>query len=140
MKRIQLCLLYLLVITVLLGCSCIYEFSESRENIEAIELVNVEAFPNQFGEKPEVISIIKQIPNTKHDSFLEQFINVPCFRYAGDRIEHIGGEAIRVVYTDGSFELIDVDTTYYEACDGSWNISSYHFDEDAFERFIESYH
>lgn len=139
MKKYLLCFLYILFINMLLGCSpsCTYEFLQHSSNIEKIEIVDVAPFYNHIEGGPEIINVIKEIVDAEQEDFLEAFLRVPCYRYFGDRKEYIGGEAIRIIYLDGSFELIDIDTVYIEFGDGQWNILSYHFNEHEFEKFTD---
>lgn len=134
--------LTIIILSLFLSCCstrCDYQFVQAESDIKTIEVVNVIDYVDIFDEDYDSFEVIAVVDSGLKEDFLSDFRNIACYRYHGDRVEYIDGYAIRIIYNDDAYELIDKETVYYETADGQWKFSPYHFDNEAFDSFLRSY-
>ncbi len=153
MKKTIICLLLLSLAFSLFGCSVWhpYEFRGEKNNIQTIEIINSKGFTydevNMVVTKHEY-DILCQVEDIQ--LFLNDFSNITCYLVFSDPrgiSEENEEVAIKVTYTDGSYEAIglngrmtfrtnepNVYVNDYDLYDG------FHcFDEKEFQSLIDKY-
>ena len=142
MKKTSLVILLCIFMFVFVSCSQPYEFSQdiSDPSQIQIQIVCLESGIDQYDSpyNEENITVIKIIEKTKAEAFLSHFKNIKSYHPFGDPIGRIAGEAIRIIYPNGSIELI---TDYGTATviKGETNIQTITFDSDDFAELLDKY-
>ena len=139
------CICIFVIICFLIGsfCSCRvkaeYKFHQDKEDIEGIYIVSLhfdtdtmEIYTND----------IKRIENI--DLFLQDFNDLDCYIWWGDpltlKAEPDGRSIIKIVYSNGNYELIDWDGQAAFVFDNSNKHTGIRiFDEKQFNNLIEKY-
>lgn len=111
------------------GCnsSSKFEFSQSYDYISKIEVIEItdkhENVLAELSSDSEIISDIK---------------NLQCKKYWNDPNQTITGLALKVYYTDTSYEIITWESNAYyskNSCDYGWE----YFNKESFESLLNSY-
>jgi hypothetical protein len=99
MKKVLLIASCLLVLLLVAGCGAkTYEFENSIDEIERIEIVSAE--------NSREFTVTKTLSETEKNDFLEQFQAMKFDRYyLGDPLS-VNGEAVKITYRDGNYEMI----------------------------------
>ena len=109
-------LVLLIIGTILVLSSCVrntdYQFMQPYENIVKVELIKVGETKNTNNKPldqilPEFI-VIKELPDSEYANFVNDLKNISFNRYYTDPgYMFTGEEAIKIIYTNGDFELIN---------------------------------
>ena len=113
-----------------------FSLSQSEDNIDKIEIIWIDPWLTYKPEDADTFRIQKTIDPNQYSDFLKELYDVPCYRYRNDPFQGFDQNTIRVIYLDGSYELIGPRTVYYETPAGDWKYPPYYFDSDSFEEFI----
>ena len=103
------------------GCSKrnLYQLVQTYQNIQGVEIVDVKVCysPEENAFFHEITSQ-KVIDQQLREVFINDISELPCEQHFQAPPRWIEGEAIRIIYIDGSCEMIDADTGYYESANG----------------------
>jgi hypothetical protein len=135
----MLCLLSVLLVS----CTVPYSFMYGVPDIDTIqiEIVNLETDMGYHADSPyneENISVIKIIETDKYEEFLSDFKRIKSYHPFGDPIGSISGEAIRIIYPNGSIELI-TDYGTANVINGEIDVQTITFDSDDFAELLDKY-
>lgn len=105
MKKAVLAALLFLVLFTSTGCGGkTYPFRQSVDEIESVEIVSAEdAF---------AFTVVKTLSEAETQEFLKQFQTMLFYRYLGDP-RTLYGDSIRIVYSNGNYEMICKHTAEY---------------------------
>ena len=131
MKSKILCLGLLILILCLYACAeSSYLLRKSVDDIEKIEIVSAKTSQDY--------SVLKTLSDDEKESFLVQFQEVGFRKYiAGDPMS-VSGNAIKITYSDGSYEMVcDYWSEYVE--DGKIYFNRCNCDEEEFLKLLEDF-
>lgn len=141
MKRIMpIILVCILLILFLWNCGREqYVLSQPADVINSIDIVSVAndtILVKGFYDAIESVCVIEQ---EYWDDFLADFHAIPSKRYLNDPAESVTGNAIRITYRDGSFELIGQKAVFSSKPNKDWEYLSFHFDNESFHSLIKEW-
>jgi len=90
-----------------------YDLHEPKENIASIEIVNIENYLQVRNLYFENIDVVCVIPTEHINSFLNDFFALKYEFYLGDPSYYFEGNAIKISYSSGAFELIGTNCGLY---------------------------
>lgn len=134
--------LYLLLLLLLLS-SCKsqeeYTFAQSIENVKSIDIIY--GSPYSFEPREGYLSFeaLATVEPEQWARFFEDFGNMPCKAYFLDPGQDLSGKMIRIIYLDGTHEVISAYTGVQIDTNNRWWYPPYYFDIDAFSSLIDSY-
>ena len=98
MKKLTIGIL-LLTTLILIGCTAeTYDFRNPEDEIESVEIVTAESSLDY--------KAIKTISETEIEEFMDRFVEIGFNTYyVGDPMS-VYGTAVRIVYSDGSYEMV----------------------------------
>lgn len=136
-------LILLIVLSCWLTCcskETTYQSVQLFENIQSIEIVDVKVCysteEHSFFNEISVQTIIEQ---EYWEELWEDILELPCERHFQDPPQWLEGFAVRIIYDDGSYEMFDADTVFYESAEGETSFPSNYFDEESFNVFISEW-
>jgi len=129
---------------ILTGCGLIfeypprrtYEFAQPEDQIKTIEVVYMDPFCDGPGDEIKVIYTVTEIVDSDPQKFLEGLSEVTCYGPYRSSNPNIKNNVIRIVYQDGSFELMSAAGVYYIHTNGRANFRTYSFEETEFRKFM----
>ena len=129
---------FVLIMIMLSACQkrATFSLSQSEASVDRIEIIAVDPQRIYSHDDTSTFQIQQIIAPNQHSMFLKELYDVPCYRYRNDPIQGFNQDTIRVIYLDGSYELIGWRTVYYETPAGDWKYPPYYFEGEAFEEFI----
>ena len=134
--------LYLLLLLLLLS-SCKsqegYTFAQSFENIESIDIIYVSPYSAPPRKGFLEFEPVATVESEQWDVFFESFYNIPCSAYFLDPHHDLSGNVIRIIYLDGTHEVISAHTGVHIDTNNRWWYPMYYFDIEAFGNLIDSY-
>ena len=140
MKKIFLSVLLLCLFFV--SCSQPYEFLQDLSDPSQIQIqiVCLESEVDQYDSpyNEENITVVKIIEKTTAEAFLSDFKCIKSYHPLGDPIGSISGEAIRIIYPNGSIELI-TDYGIATVKNGETDVQTITFDSDDFAELLDKY-
>ncbi|MBQ4283929.1 MAG: hypothetical protein IJB96_08395 [Lachnospira sp.] len=105
MRKVLMIILMILSVFTVTGCdSSPFSFRQSVEEVESIEIVSAES-SLQF-------TSIKLLSDEEKKEFLEQLQLIEFVKYIGDPPK-LSGDAIKINYRDGAYEMICAYTVEY---------------------------
>lgn len=129
-KRLICLVMFLLVAIIMVGCTEeSYELRQSTDKIVSIEIIVAES-KNEY-------TIIKELSDSEIRSFTEALGSIRFRSYYGTP-RPISGNAIKITYKDGNYELICANTAEYMK-DGYIFYIVLYCDEAEFDDFLAKY-
>ena len=128
-----------LIILCLSGCkeNESYTFMHPLEKITSIDLIYVEQYCDY--NTYDGIPATKTIPTEQWPAFIEDFRDITCKYHSMDPTYSTSGTIIRILYSDGSHEVISAYTGLHISSDGKGNYTPFCFDKDEFTTLIETW-
>lgn len=146
MKKVIIWILFIIVCIVILLTVLIssqmqkqYSLCQNEENIKRIEIISVPQYAIPSNKVLSEMTPIATVDNHQWPEFLKSFFSVPCFSYFNDPAQMIVGNAIRIVYQDGTCELICECAGMYLLPSGVSRYTTYYFDTESFGGFINNW-
>lgn len=123
----------------LCGCNagCNYALRQSTANIESVEVIFISPYKAaSIEEQIDQASIVANINEAQWDGLFRDIKEMSCSVHVFDPIQSLTGNVVRIIYADGTFELIGAYTCAYY--DGSaWQYQSHVVDESLFYTLLE---
>lgn len=133
MIKSKVCLIYTMLffgVFCLSGCnsSLKYEFSQPNECISKIEVIEITTDNHE--------NILTELESDSE--IVSEIQSLQCKKYWNDPNQSIVGIALKVYYTDTSYEIITWESNAYyskDSCDYGWE----YFDKESFDSILNSY-
>ena len=142
MKKIFGCIFVICCLSSILtscGIDREYEFYQPISCIERIEIISASQIVAASVEELKSIEPVHVIDKARWDTFFECFCEVPCFAYFTDPAQMIIGDAIRIIYQDGSYELICVYSGLHLPVNEKAYYPPYYFSSEEFSNLISDF-
>ncbi len=136
MKKVTLCILLLVMIMSLTACDpniFQFDFEELKNSVIAIDLINYDN-PNAkelFDKRDKVISfdfnkmeILESLPAEKMEDFLFELSEL-TFMTVWEHLDSPQGKCIRLVYSNGDFEILACDVQYSGSFDSTGKVKRF---------------
>lgn len=99
MKKFFIVNCFISVIILFVGCTGkTYEFKKNIDEIKSIEIVSAENSLNY--------TLTKTLSETERNVFIKKFQTISFFSYFGGDPMSVGGDAVKITYKDGDYEII----------------------------------
>lgn len=125
MKRIGICLLAMVVLVAVAGCSLIeysYSYAQDLDKVEKVELCRYDYWTKTV----EVISVLDMGTAAL---LLSDIASLSCFRPFGDSSTDYGEIVVYISYKNGEAEVMGMGNTATVGLDGRWMMTGYYFDD-----------
>lgn len=123
----------------LCGCKskCDYTFGQSSKNIDAIEIIYLSPYEDDpITELIKDAVVVTEVSAEQWDGLLSDYTQMPCHVQRFDPSLSVNGHVIRIIYNDGTFELISAFAGMY--FDGQlWKSQSHIVDEASFLALLQ---
>lgn len=99
MKKRSFFIVFVLSLFLFTSCGAkTYSFKKSVDEIESIEIVSARTSLN--------FTVLKTLSGSEKSDFLERFRTIPFSRYIFGDPMSINGNAVKITYKDGDYEMI----------------------------------
>ncbi len=139
MRKVSATICVITVLLLLSGCmSRKYKLAQSEENITRIEIVF--CFPSETYHREELLKMEPMVvlEEAEWETILHDITSTPCHFVIGDPPFNISEHVIRIIYADGSVELIGAHgAVYYSERESRYR--NLFYDRDEYYDFIWDY-
>lgn len=124
MRRILNCLLAMVVLISVAGCSFIeysYPYAQDLDKVEKVELC-------RYDYSTKSIEVILKLDADTTSSLLTELSSLSCYRPFGDHSTYYGAIVLYISYTNGEAEVLGMRNSADVDLDGRWMMKGYYFD------------
>ena len=113
-----------------------YPILQSENTNIQIDIVNISDYRIINTGSFDMIHVEKTIDASEHAEFLSSFRKLRCKKSLGPTQECLEGNAIRFLFSDGSFQLIGAETGFYCTASNDQSFITYYYDYNMFNEYI----